>query len=186
MKRQTFNHLYQDEVSDPLSSLGFEGIGGKSLRYSDGIRDLRFINLGGGFRKVGALRTMICFRHQFLQPLQKNHMEADVFDVTEFPRKLTFHDFSGTFVPPSYRSNDFHRWGYDSLEYADETKQYVSERLQKIRVLIAERVLPWVKTLTPESELKQLEGRGYSTWYEVKWIADYKSFIAENASTEDK
>ena len=186
MKRQAFNHLYHDEISDPLSSLGFEAIGGKSLRYSDGIRDLRFINLGGRLRKVGALRTMICFRHHCLRPLQKNHMEADVFDVTEFPRKLTFHDFSGTFIPPSYRSNDFHRWGYDSLEYADETEQNVSERLQKIRAIITERILPWVKTLTPESELKQIEGRGYPTWYEQKWINDYKSFIAEQASTEDQ
>lgn len=186
MKRQTFNHLYQDEVSGPLSLLGFESIGGKSLRYSDGLRDLRFINLGGGFRKAGALRTMVCFRHKCLQPLQKNHMEADVFDVIEFPRKLTFQDFSGTFVPPSYRSDAFHRWVYDSLEYADETERNVSERLQVIRGLIAERILPWAQTLTPESELGQLEGCRYPTWYEQKWIADYKSFIAKNASTEDK
>lgn len=67
-------------------------------------------------------------------------MEADVFDVIEFPRKLTFQDFFGTFVPPSYRSDAFHRWVYDSLEYADETERNVSERLQIIRGLIAERI----------------------------------------------
>lgn len=185
MKRQEFNQLYQDQVSEPLSSLGFESIGRKSFRYSDGLRDLRFISLGGNFRKVGALRTMICFRHRCLQPLQESHKLADVFDVTEFPRKLTLHDFSGTFVPPQYRSSGFRRWGYDSLEYADETERDVSERLKRMQSLIAERVLPWAETLTPESELEQIERYGCRTWYEEKWATDYKSFIAKNGQTAD-
>jgi len=178
MKRQNFNHLYQDEFTTPLSSFGFEDLGRKSLRYTDEVRDLRIVNLAGKFAKPGTLRTIICFRHKFLHPLQKGTVQGEVFNIREFCRKLTFYSFSGTFLPPKYSSQDFYQWGYDSLDFDAEDERGIAERLKTMRTTIVDRVLPWAKTLTPESEVAQMKKYGLDTWYEQRWLKDYEGFIA--------
>lgn len=184
MKRQKFNHLYHDEFVDPLSSIGFRDIGNKSLRYTDAVRDLRIVQLGGKFAKPGVMRTIICFRHKFLRPLQKSAVKGEVFDITEFSRKQTFHSFSGTYLPPRYSSQQFYQWGYDTLNYDVESDGNTAERLKMMRAAISERVLPWAKTLTPESELAQMKMHGRNTWYERRWIQDYEEFITAQSLAE--
>lgn len=184
MKRQNFNHLYKDVFLAPLSSLGFEELRGKSLRYQDEERDLRIVNLGGKFAKPGALTTIICFRHNFLRPLQKGTAQGEIFDVREFCRKLTFYRFSGTFIPPTYNSQSFYRWGYDTLDFGVDGEREIESRLKKMKDAITDRVLPWAQTLTPESELAQLKAHGQNTWFERQWMLDYQMFIAGQSPAE--
>jgi hypothetical protein len=183
MKRQQFNKLYKREVVEPLEAQGFEVIGKKSLRHSDGLRDLRLIILGGQFAKPNTIRTVICFRHSFLRPIQKGHVGDDVFDVVEFPRKLSFFDFSGVFVPPVWRSQLNH-WGYDSVDYSIESDLQVTERLKIMTTLMIDRVLPWAKTLTPQHELTKIRKLSDLSWHEQQWLEDYEAFVEGKSSAD--
>ena len=185
MKRQKFNQLYQSEFLEPLEGIGFEIFKKKSLRYSEHEQDLRLVVLGGEFAKPGVIRTVICFRHTFLRPLKNGHVGEDVFDVAEFPRKLTFHDFSGTYVRPDYDPDRFYRWGYDSVDYINTDENEVSERLDVLKGIVVDRVLPWMKVLTPYGELAQIKKHGSNTWFERRWIEDYESFIENERSVGD-
>jgi len=182
MKRQKFNQLYKEEFVAPLSLIGFEEIGRKSLRYTDDERDLRIVNLGGKFSKPGPLRTVICFRHNFLQPLQKTTDDREVFDLREFTRKLTFYEFSVGLIPPVYQARVYDHWGYDNLEFETEPEHKVAAQLKKRSEITAERILPWAMTLTPEKELAQSKASRSRSWYNCRWMKDYEEFIKAKMS----
>ena len=182
MKRQKFNKLYRSEFLKPLEAIGFEIFKKKSLRYSEQGQDLRLVVLGGKFAKPGVIRTVICFRHQFLRPPKNGYIGEDVFDVAEFPRKLTFYDFSGTYVRPDYQSDRFYQWGFDSLDYVNADEDDVSKRLDALKETMVNRVLPWMKVLTPYGELAQMKKHGRNTWFERLWIEDYEGFIKNERS----
>ncbi|MDU8941962.1 hypothetical protein [Ovoidimarina sediminis] len=96
MKNHDFNALYTRVFEDPLLALGFARVGrGKSLKHLEDGRDLRILRLRGRFARPGTIRTVIVFRHSVLRPVRSDDPGLETLDVSDFPRKLTFYDFSG-------------------------------------------------------------------------------------------
>jgi hypothetical protein len=148
----------------------------------NGTRDLWLMRIRGKWPHAGVARTTICFRHRFLRPVSSDNPESSKLIVDDFPRKLTFEDFD-QFLPPSleYRPENSGRWRTSNFVYGDQTQEAVKKHLRKMRELVETRVLPWVNSITQESELSQIIRYGEQAWCEKRWIEDYKSFLNAKA-----
>ena len=73
MDHPEFTRLFDQEFAYPLFDHGFSFVGsGKTLRYVSGNRDLRIVRQGGKLVRPRVMRSVICFRHIFLRPLNSD------------------------------------------------------------------------------------------------------------------
>lgn len=177
MRRYHFNRSYTRIFAEPLYALGFAPIGrSKSLRVLQGNIELRLIVPGGKLAQPGLMRTTICIRHMFLRTHNSN---SPALEIRDFPRRLTFDDFSLAYeVAPKYRPEFHQLWKYHTLDYKTANAQAIEAKLTSLKDLMVLRIMPWLATLTPESELAQIRQSGGCSWIERRWIADYENFIA--------
>ena len=179
---QEFNGLFDEEFARPLIGMGFGFVGqSKSIRYQNGTRDLWIKRISGKWPHPGVARTAICFRHSFLRPVSSDDPNSLRLIVDDFPRKLTFEHFDGWRMPrPKYRPENSGRWSTSEFNYGEQTPDAVRKRLRKMRDLVKTRILPWVNSLTEDSELSQITRYGEQAWCEKRWIDDYRSHIIAN------
>ncbi len=175
-----FNELFDQEFACPLIETGFAFVRKtKSLRYLRGTRDLWIKRISGKWPHPGVARTAICFRHSFLRPVSGDDPDSEKQIVNDFPRKLTFEDFDSLLKPSlKYRSENIGRWSTSDFTYGDQPREAVKKRLRMMRKLVETRILPWVSTITEDSELSQITKHGEQAWCEKRWIEDYEVFLS--------
>jgi hypothetical protein len=155
----------------------------KSLRYLDGTRDLWIKRISGKWPHPGVARTAICFRHSFLRPVSSDDPNSEKLIVDDFPRKLTFEDFDDLLTPNlNYRPENTGRWSTTDVTYGKQPHEAVRKHLRKMKKLVEIRILPWVNTLTEDTELFQISRYGEQMWCEKRWIEDYEAFIAARST----
>ena len=129
--------------------------------------------------RPGIMRSVICFRHTFLRPINSDDPDQRLLGVSDFPRKLTFGDFEGWRQPSlTYRPENTGHWRIDDFEYANASAEDVSVGLRKLCKTVENRVLPWVRSLTEAGELAQIKSYGEDAWCEKRWIEDYETFLS--------
>jgi hypothetical protein len=175
-----FRDCFKLEFAKPLVDAGFEFVGrGQTLRYLNGTRDLRILRLGGRLARVGAIRSVVCFRHSFLRPVNSDDADQISLSTEDFPRKMTFGDFSnGASTGPRYRPQNRGRYDIDTFDYADQGKDQVRARLAALRSVVVGQILPWADTLTAAGELDEIRRFGEGAWCELRWIEDYQAYLA--------
>lgn len=180
MDHLEFNALFDQEFAHPLIEKGFAFVRKtKSLRYLNGTRDLWIKRIRGKWPHPGLARTAICFRHAFLRPVSSDDPDSEKLVVDDFPRKLNFEVFDGLLKPSlKYRPENTGRWSTSDFSYGDQDQEAVIKRLQKMTKLVETRILPWVNSITEESELSQISKHGEQVWCEKRWIEDYKAFLS--------
>ncbi len=176
MNQIEFNKLFDEEFAHPIIGLGFKFVGRtKSLRYANGTRDLWIKRISGKWPHPGIARTAICFRHSFLRPVSSDDPNSMKLIVDDFPRKLTFEDFDGWLKPRlKYHPENSGRWSTSDCAYGDKTPEAVTKDLRKMKRLVETRILPWVASVTEDSELSQIVKYGEQAWCEDRWIDDYR------------
>ena len=180
MDTQSFNALFLEELAEPLRDHGLDRVGkGHTLRFLRGANDLRLLRLGGRLQVPGAMVTVICFRHNFLRPVNGDDPSATTLYAGDFPRKHAVADFdSAPERGPAYRPHNLGRWPRDVFPYADASEDDVRRHLTLLREAFATRILPWAAKVTPEHEFAQLRANGEGAWCERRWIEDYERAIA--------
>jgi hypothetical protein len=97
--------------------------------------------------------------------------------VNDFPRKLTFEDFDGWLKPSlNYHPENSGRWRTSDFTYGDQSQKIVRNHLKKMRCLVEKKVLPWVNSITVDSELDQIIKYGEQAWCEKRWIDDFRFY----------
>lgn len=184
MHSEEFQRLFTTEFADPLIEHGFQMIGrGNSMSHVDGNRELLILRQGGRLARLGFARSMICFRHTFLRPIENEDPAKKPIYVDDCPRKLTFDDFVGWFRPAlNYRPENSGRWRIHDINYSKADAAKLSAHLKKLRTTVTKRVLPWVNSLTEEGELSQIKRFGENAWCERRWIEDYENFLSKRSS----
>ena len=105
--------------------------------------------------------------------------DSEKLVVDDFPRKLNFEVFDGLLKPSlKYRPENTGRWSTSDFYYGDQDQEAVIKRLQKVKKLVETIILPWVNSITEESELSQITKLGEQVWCEKRWIEDYKEFLS--------
>ena len=181
MDHLDFNSLFDQEFANPLIEQGFSFVGkGKTLMLERDNRDLRIIRVGGKSPHPGIMKSVICFRHSFLRLVSSDDTKTKTLIVDDFPRKLTFDDFDTVLKPTfNYRPNNSGRWPVHEFAYGVQTESDVAARLRKLLELVEKCVLPWMNSLTEESELEQLRLYGEKAWCEKRWIEDYEQYVSD-------
>lgn len=184
MQSEEFHNFFRTEFSEPLIEQGFQIIGGgSSLHHLDGTRELLILRQGGRLARHGVVRSVICFRHTFLRPIESDDPTKKSISVEDCPRKFTFDDFDGWFRPSlNYRPENSGRWRIHDINYAELGSANLKSQLKKLRTTVLKRVLPWTQTLTEESELSQIKRFGENAWCEQRWIEDYENFLSRRTS----
>lgn len=179
MLHSEFKDIFDREFAAPLSAIGFAFMGrSRTLQYLNNKSDLRIIRLGGRLLRQGEMRSVVCFRHTFLRPINSDD-PANAKNVEDFPRKQIFQDFSGFFSPKiGYQPENTGRWRKDSFDYQNATNDDVIHRLRKFRYSVEKRIVPWADSLSPEDEMKQIKRFGEQAWCEQRWIEDYETFLS--------
>lgn len=180
MQSNEFNSLFITEFAEPLIEHGFQMVGrGNSMRHTDDTRELLILRQGGRLARKGMARSVICFRHTFLRPIESDDPAKKSIYVEDCPRKFTFDDFDRWFRRPrNYQPENSGRWRIHDINYADLDPRQLSERLKKLRTIVIERVLPWTESLSEEGELLQIKKFGENAWCERRWIEDYENFLS--------
>lgn len=184
MQSTEFNGLFTAEFTEPLIERGFQIVGrGSSIHHVDGTRELLILRQGGRLARQGVARSVICFRHTFLRPIESDDHAKKSVHVEDCPRKLTFDEFDGWFRRArNYQPQNSGRWRIHDIKYADLDSRQLSSCLKKLRTIVIERVLPWTQSLTEEGELSQIKRFGENAWCEQRWIEDYENFLSHRNS----
>ncbi|WP_371226248.1 hypothetical protein [Roseovarius sp. 2305UL8-3] len=181
MDSQEFATMFEQEFAQPLLEQGFDFVGrSKSMRYVQENRELRILRQGGRLARPGSARSVICFRHTFLRPINSDDPSKEPIYVQDCPRKLIFDDFDGWRQPKlDYQPENLGRWRIHTLNYSEADARIVSECLGKLAVIVTKRILPWVNSRTEAEELSQIRKFGENAWCEKRWIEDYEQFLSE-------
>jgi hypothetical protein len=184
MQSNEFNSLFTAEFAEPLIEHGFKMVGrGSSMHHIDDNRELLILRQGGRLARQGMARSVICFRHTFLRPIESDDPAKKSINVEDCPRKLTFDNFDGWFRPAlNYRPENSGRWRVHDINYAELSSVNLSASLRKLRTAVIKRVLPWTQSLTAEGELSQIKRFGENAWCEQRWIEDYENFLSHQNS----
>lgn len=179
MNHQEFKEQFDQAFAKPLCENGFSLVGrGKTLQFQNGNRELRIIRQGGRAERPGIWRSVICFRHTFLRPINSDDPNQQSLSVSDFSRKLVFQDFDGwRQTVLNYRPENSGRWKIHDFHYANSETHNVRMRLQELTKIVEKRVLPWARTLTEKNELEQIRKHGEQAWCERRWIKDYEDFL---------
>ena len=182
MDRQEFDNLFGREFAQPLIERGFEMVGrGPSMRFLDGNRELLILRQGGRLARPGFARSVICFRHTFLRPIESEDPQKTPIHVEDCPRKLIFDDFEGWFRPRlTYIPENSGRWRIHDLQYSQADKRKIAVQLERLVTTVTKRILPWAQSLTEMGELSQIKEFGENAWCEKRWIQDYERFLSTN------
>lgn len=180
MQSNEFNSLFTTEFAEPLIEQGFQMIGrGHSMHHVEGTRELLILRQGGRIARQGMARSVICFRHTFLRPIESDDSAKKPIYVEDCPRKLTFDDFGGWFGRTlNYQPENLGQWRIHDINYTVLDSRQLSARLRKLRTIVIKRVLPWTKSLTEVGELSQIKRFGENAWCERRWIEDYENFLS--------
>ena len=180
MQSSEFNNLFRAEFAEPLFEHGFQMVGrGRSMHHVNDTRELLILRQGGRLARQGVARSVICFRHTFLRPIESEDPAKKSIYVEDCPRKLTFDDFEGWVRPVlNYQPENSGRWRIHDVNYASLGSAKLCARLKKLRTIVIKRVLPWTQSLTEESELSQIKRFGENAWCEQRWIEDYENFLS--------
>lgn len=184
MQSSEFNQLFTTEFAEPLIEHGFQMVGrGGSMHHVDGTRELLILRQGGRLARHGVVRSVICFRHTFLRPINSDDPSKQPIYAEDCPRKLTFDDFEGwSRCTRNYQPENSGRWRLHDINYAVLDAKQLSSRLKKLRTTVIKRVLPWAHSLTEEGELSQIKRFGEDAWCERRWVEDYKNFFLHQNS----
>lgn len=184
MQSEEFQSFFKTEFAEPLIKHGFQMIGrGSSMHHVDGNRELLILKQGGRLARHGFARSVICFRHTFLRPIENDDPAKKSIYVEDCPRKLTFDDFGGWFRPVlNYRPENSGQWRIHDINFAEVDAEKLRAHLKKLLTTVTERVLPWAQTLTEEGELLQIKRFGENAWCERRWIEDYENFLSDQSS----
>lgn len=183
MQSHEFNSIFIAEFVEPLIEHGFQTVGrGSSIHRVDGTRELLILRQGGRLARPGITRSVICFRHTFLRPIESDDPGKKPIYVEDCPRKLTFDDFDGWLRPVlNYRPVSSGGLRIHDINYAELNSAKLGARLKKLRTIVIKRVLPWTQSLTEEGELSQIKRFGENAWCEQRWIEDYEKFLSHRS-----
>jgi hypothetical protein len=186
MTSQEFDQLFDAAVVRRLAPVGFRprGKNGKSLDLLDGIILVSLLRLGGRFSLPGSAVWTLCFRHTFLRELNELKTPTGVAGMfTEhYPFKFTPSELMEGRRELRYRSAL--NWDSDRFTYEGLTPAEVHGKLCRLADFIAERFVPWARSVSPSAARAQLREFGSGRWDEKIWIEDYDGYIQRNGMRE--
>ncbi len=176
MQRPDFDRLFESDVVQGLSPLGFRALG-KSLHRIADTTHVALIRLGGRFSIPGSAAWTLCFRHTFLRELTELRLAADANLATEhYPFKFTPSELMEQRSEMRYYSRLL-RFDHDRFDYERASVGEVRERLASIVRFLREGFVPWAVSMSPEAARVEIQRYGTGGWAEKIWIEDYDSFI---------
>ncbi|MBK1835696.1 hypothetical protein [Roseibacillus ishigakijimensis] len=174
MTSEEFQPLFDREVVCPLVEIGFQQRG-QSLFWRDEISTFGLIRLGGRNQKPGHICHVACFRHNFLRDLNEKIPSSPPTEVFTYPYKFLP---SGSSVVQPYTPQNLN---YDK-EYLDYTghQDDIIRSLQDLQSRVSDVLLPYARSLSPETAYEQILNNQEYAWIEKIWLADYESTLQNN------
>jgi hypothetical protein len=184
MDSSEFDQLFDSEVIQRLSSFGFRPRGrkGKTIDLLDGITLVSLIRMSGRFRVPGNAAWALCFRHTFLRELNELKVSPDVTGLfpEHYPFKFIPTDLMKSRTEPRYHSRL--NFEVDRCNYSSRNSTVVSSELREMADFIADRFVPWARSMTSSVAKAQLQKFGTNMWCEKIWIEDYDAYLKANTA----
>jgi hypothetical protein len=182
MTSAEFDQSFDAAVARRLAPVGFRprGKNGKSLDLLDGITLVSLLRLGGRLSLPGSAVWTLCFRHSFLREIKELKTVTGVAGM--FTEHYPF-KFTPSELMEGRRELRYHsalNWDHDRFTYESLAPAEVHGKLCRLADFIAERFVPWARSISPSAATAQLREFGSGRWDEKIWIEDYDGYIKRN------
>jgi hypothetical protein len=204
---EDFNELYEREIVERLAPLGLVRIkkSATSLHLTDGIN---MISLWGRLGSATA-KFSLCFRHTFLRVDSfKGPLDVDNKTVTAKSDgknlSLAPFEYPYRFRPSNVIAGQPLRYGepedvmygfqreddrnVDAYTFASRTREEVRTYLVEMSDCIAEKFIPWARSMTPRMVLDEIEpvesALGHSRRGGRFWLKEYRRHLKVRANPE--
>jgi hypothetical protein len=172
VKKQEFDEIFDEIVSDALTNRGFVQRG-KSLFLEDGNTHVAWIRGGGRFVVPDSIAHLVCFRHAFLRD-KEGHIPAAAPGFAENYPWLLNAELLPTSIPKDwdFAPSRLMSLPFGRYDYADLSQSVVRNDLTKRRNGFL-RYVDWASGVGVDEAEAQMIPFAEEYWIARLWLDDY-------------